>query len=58
MAPDLLHLFPAAGGLLRAEHVRRGGGGELPPVPGRAGEGGEGQEGRKEGQEDRGEEEK
>ena len=42
MAPAVLHLVPAAGGFLRAEHVRGRGGGELPQVPGDAGAGGEG----------------
>ncbi|GBO46603.1 hypothetical protein AVEN_101113-1 [Araneus ventricosus] len=42
----LLHFLPATGGVFRAEHVRRCGGGELPPVQGRAGEGGEGTPGR------------
>ena len=32
MAPPVLHLLPAAGGLLRAQHVCGGGGGELPQV--------------------------
>ena len=56
MATTLLHLFPALGRLLRAQHVRRCGGGELPQVSRRAGEGGEGGESHQEGQEDRGEE--
>ena len=33
MAAAVLHLVPVAGRLLRAEHVRRCGGGELSPLP-------------------------
>ncbi|GFY59880.1 voltage-dependent T-type calcium channel subunit alpha-1H [Trichonephila inaurata madagascariensis] len=47
----LLHIFPASGCVLRAQHVRGGGRGELPPVPGRAGEGGEGPPSREKSQE-------
>ena len=58
VAAAVLHLLPAAGRLLRAQHVRGGRGGELPPVPRRAGEGGASRAGHQEGQEDRGAEEK
>ena len=40
MAAAVLHLVPAAGGVLRAEHVRERGGGELPQVPREPGDGG------------------
>ena len=40
---DLLHLVPAAGWILRSQHVCRCGGGELPQMPGVAGEGREGE---------------
>ncbi|GFX27928.1 histone-lysine N-methyltransferase SETMAR [Trichonephila clavipes] len=47
----LLHIFPASGCVLRAQHVRGGSRGELSPVPGRAGEGGEGPPSREKSQE-------
>jgi len=43
VATDLLYLVPAAGWILRSQHVCRCGGGELPQMPGVAGEGGEGE---------------
>ena len=52
MATPLLRLLPAPGWLLRPQHVRRSGRGELPPVPGGAGEGGESGPGCQESQED------
>lgn len=45
MAADLFHFFPAACGVLCAQHVCRSGSGELPQVPRVTGEGGEGHEG-------------
>lgn len=52
MASLLLHLIPASGRVLRSEHVRRSGGGELPQVSGEPGEGGKGPTCRGTGQED------
>ena len=46
MAAGVLHLLPVAGRLLRAQHVRRSRGGELPSMPRGAGERGEGSQGR------------
>ena len=58
MAPCLLHLLPSPRRLLRLEHVRRGGCGELPPMQSRAGEGGASAKSGQESEEDRGEETK
>jgi len=41
VASVVLHLVPATGRLLRAQHVRRRSGGELSQVSGASGEGGE-----------------
>ena len=58
METSLLHFIPSVRWILRPQHVCRGRGGELPPVPRRAGEGGARRAGHQEGQEDRGAEEK
>ena len=58
MATCLLHFVPFVCWLLRAEHVRGRGGGELPPVQGGAGAGGESRQGSQESKEDWGQEEK
>lgn len=46
VAPAVLHRVHLAGGVLRAEHVRGRGGGELPPLPRGAGERGARAQGR------------
>ena len=58
MADPLLHLLPAAGGVLLTQHVCGGGGGELPPVPAGTGEGGESSQGYQASKEKRGQAEK
>ena len=58
MAPHLLHLVPAARGVLRVEHVRRRRRRELSPMSRWTGEGGAGQTGCQKSQEGWGEKEK
>lgn len=53
MDAALLHLVPADRGLLRAQHVRGRGGGELPQVPAGPGRGGVPLAGREEAEDDR-----
>lgn len=52
MASVILHFIPASRWFLCPQHVRRSGGGKLPPVQGGAGKGGEGQARRQKGQAD------
>ena len=58
VAAYLLHLVPPPGRIFRPQHVCGRGGGELPPMSGRAGEGGAGAASGQESQKDRGEAEK